>query len=202
MRARSWTAALLLVAVSGWATPAEAQESKGGPAVWMVGDSVTAYAEAALSYRLAESVDGRVEIDAESGRNVVVLDDMVRDELDRARRPRTMVLALGANPADDWTRRDYREVVDSIPSSISVVLVTVFRTYEAAPGTIRQQMADYSRWMRAIAATRDNVCIAPWRGTVRGHADEYLIDGVHPNQVGADVMAGLVADAVVQCTSV
>lgn len=168
--------------------------------MWMVGDSVTVYSEAALSSRLAEAVDGRVEIDAENGRNVVVLDDMVQDELARAR-PRTMVLALGANPASEWRRRDLRQVVDSIPAGIAIVLVTVYRHDAYGTRAVRQLLADYSHWMRAIADRRDNVCIAPWRGTVRQHATEYLIDGAHPNETGAAVLAGLVTDAVVECTT-
>ena len=200
MRVRAGAAALTLVLAGPLsAAPAEARRPSARPAVWMVGDSVTAYAEGALSSRLAESVDGRVEIDAENGRNVQVLDDMVRDELARARRPRTMVLALGTNPAADWGRRDFRRVVDSIPHTISVVLVTVFRTDVYASRAMRRRLADYSRWMRHLAATAENVCVAPWRGTVRGHTDEYLFDGVHPNEVGIEVLADLVADAVVRC---
>lgn len=202
VRARSAAAALVLILAAPTPATAEAPQRSGSrPDVWMVGDSVTAYAETALRSRLAETVDGRVEIDAEIGRNVVVLDDLVRDELSRARRPRTMVLALGANPADSWHRRDFRRVVDSIPRTISVVLVTVFRNHNYASPAIRRQMADYSRWMRSIAATRSNVCVAPWRGTVRGHAAEYLLDGAHPNERGAAVLADLVADTVRRCAS-
>jgi hypothetical protein len=112
-----------------------------------------------------------------------------------------MVLALGTNPDAGWTLTDYRRVVDSIPDSVTVVLVTVFRSRGTASASVLGRMDDYSRWMRSIASQRDNVCVAPWRGRVTGHANRFLVDGVHPNQRGAAVFADVVADAVAQCTA-
>jgi len=198
---RACAAALLLLATALAPAPASARETKTvRPAIWVVGDSVTVYSEDALRSRLEASADGRVEIDAEIGRNVVTLDDLVHQQVARTGRPRTMVLALGTNPDERWTLTDYRRVVDSIPDSVTVVLVTVFRSRGTVPASVLRQMDDYSRWMRSLAADRDNVCVAPWRGRVRGHADRYLLDGVHPNQRGAAVFADAVADAVLQCS--
>ena len=200
MRLASVLVAALLLPVTLIPSSAPAVASTPArAAVWVVGDSVTVYAEDALRSRLATAVEGRVSIDAEVGRNVVLLDDLVRRQLARTGSPRTMVLALGTNPDADWTRHDYRRVVDSIPDSVTVVLVTVFRSDGTASAAVVEEMRDYSRWMRILAASRDNVCLAPWRARVRAHPGRYLLDGVHPNQRGARVLADLVADAVAQC---
>jgi hypothetical protein len=197
---RAWAGALLLVAAAVVPTSASAREARiVRPAVWVVGDSVTVFSQDALRSRLETSMEGRVEIDAEMGRNVVMLDDLVTQQLARAR-PRTMVLALGTNPDPSWTLKDYRRVVDSIPASITVVLVTVFRSRGSTAEAVVQQMDDYSRWMRTLAASRDNVCFARWRGRVSGRGERYLLDGVHPNQRGARVFADTVAEAVARCS--
>lgn len=202
MRLRSACAgALLLLASTLVPSSASALEPRAPrPAVWVVGDSVTVYAAGALRSRLSSTVDGLIEIDAEIGRNVDLLDDLVRQRLARTDRPRTMVLALGTNPDAGWTVSDYRRVVDSIPDSTTVVLVTVFRRSGTVPASVQRQMDDYSRWMRSIARARDNVCLAPWRGRVSGTGDRYLLDGVHPNQRGSRVFADVVAEAVAQCS--
>jgi hypothetical protein len=190
----------VVVLSSAWVAPSgSAVEPRAPrPAVWVVGDSVTVYAEGALRSRLASTVAGSVEVDAEIGRNIALLDDLVRQRLARTSPPRTMVLALGTNPAAGWTLSDYRRVVDSIPDSITVVLVTVFRSPGTVPGSVLRRMDDYSRWMRSIARSRDNVRLAPWRGRVSGHDTRYLLDGVHPNRRGARLFADLVAEAVAQ----
>jgi hypothetical protein len=194
--------AVLLLATTLAPSPASAVQARPArPAVWVVGDSVTVYAADTLRSRLSAALDGRVEVDAEIGRNVVELDDLVRQQLAQSRRPGTMVLALGTNADQGWTLRDYRRVVDSIPDSTAVVLVTVFRSRGSASATVLQQMDDYSRSMRILAASRDNVCLAPWRSRVRTHDHGYLLDGVHPNQRGARVFADVVADAVAQCAA-
>lgn len=192
--------AVLLLASTLLPSSASAVEARAPrPAVWVVGDSVTVYSEDALRSRLAATVRGRIEIDAEIGRNVQRLDDLVRRQLSRTNRPRTLVLALGTNAHPDWTSRDFRRVLDSIPDSITVVLVTVYRSRGTVSASVVRQLDDYSRWMRSLAAARDNVCLAPWRGRVRTHPGRYLLDGVHPNQRGAAVFADVVADAVAQC---
>jgi hypothetical protein len=198
---RVGVAALLLLATSLVPSSASAREARTvRPAVWVVGDSVTVFSEDALRSQLETSVEGRVEIDAEMGRNVVELDDLVTQQLARTGRPRTMVLALGTNPDPSWTLKDYRRVVDSIPASITVVLVTVFRSRGTAAEAVVEQMDDYSRWMRTLAASRDNVCLAPWRARVGSHPERYLLDGVHPNERGDRVLAHVVSDAVDRCS--
>jgi lysophospholipase L1-like esterase len=193
--------ALLLLASTLVPSSASALEPRAPrPAVWVVGDSVTVYAAGALRSRLSSTVEGRIEIDAEIGRNVDLLDDLVRQQLARTDRPRAMVLALGTNPDAGWTLSDYRRVVDSIPDSITVVLVTVFRSRGTVPASVLHQLDDYSRWMRSIARTRDNVCVAPWRGRVSGRGEHYLLDGVHPNRRGSRLLADVVAEAVAQCS--
>lgn len=201
MRIRSAGVGLLLLAATLAPSSASAREQEPArAAVWVVGDSVTAYAEGALRSRLETTVQGRVEIDAEIGRNVVTLDDLVSQQLARTGRPRTMVLALGTNPDPDWTLKDYRRVLDSIPDSITVVVVTVFRSRGTVAASTLRQMENYSRWLRSLAASQpDNVCVAPWRGRVTGHDDLYLLDGVHPNQRGARVFADTVTQAVERC---
>jgi hypothetical protein len=198
---RVGVAALLLLATSLVPTSASAREARTvRPAVWVVGDSVTVFSEDALRSQLETSVEGRVEIDAEMGRNVVELDDLVTQQLVRTGRPRTMVLALGTNPDPSWTLKDYRRVVDSIPASTTVVLVTVFRSRGTAAEAVVEQMDDYSRWMRTLAASRDNVCLAPWRASVRTNPDRYLVDGVHPSERGDRLFADVVSDAVDRCS--
>jgi hypothetical protein len=192
---------LLLLATTLVPSSASALELKAQrPAVWAVGDSVTVYSADALRSRLSATLDGPIRIDAEIGRNVDQLDDLVRQQLARGRRPKTMVLALGTNPDPGWTLVDYRRVVDAIPDSVTVVLVTVFRSRGTASAPVLQQMNDYSRWMRRIARSRDNVCLAPWRSRVRAHPGRYLRDGVHPNDRGARAFADVIAGATAQCT--
>jgi hypothetical protein len=203
MSRRTCVAALaLLVAGLGAIPAAQAQPSADRrTAVWVVGDSVTVYSEVALRAQLASTVDGRVEVNAVSGRNVVELDDLVRSRLAQGTWPRTMVLALGTNPDPVWTRSDYRRVLDSIPDSISVVLVTVYRAPGTAPAAVLRELASYSRWMRQLAGSRANVCLAPWRARAQQHPERYTLDGVHPNDRGADVFADLVTAAVAGCGS-
>jgi len=201
MRRRTCVAALTVLVAGLGATPsAQAQQTADRrTAVWVVGDSVTVYSEAALRGQLASTVGGRVEVNAVSGRNVTELDNLVRSRLAQGSRPRAMVLALGTNPHPEWTRSDYRRVLDSIPDSITVVLVTVYRQPGTAPAGVVRELARYSRWVRELAGSRENVCVAPWRARVQHHAEQYTLDGVHPNDRGANVFADLVTAAVVRC---
>jgi lysophospholipase L1-like esterase len=162
---------------------------------------VTVFSEGPLRSALRAATDGRVEIDAESGRNVLLLDDLVHQQLVRAHRPRTLVLALGTNPDPSWTRSDFRRVLDTIPDSVSVVLVTVYREPGTAPTWVLRALADYSRWMQELAASRQHVCLAPWRARVDHRAGRLTLDGVHPNNRGAEVFARVVADAVQRCVT-
>jgi lysophospholipase L1-like esterase len=203
MRRRGCVAALaVLVAGLGATPPAHARPTDDRrAAVWVVGDSVTVYSEPALRARLASTVDGRVEVNAVSGRNVSELDNLVRSRLAQGSRPRAMVLALGTNPDPVWTRSDYRRVLDSIPDSITVVLVTVYRQPGTAPAGVVRELARYSRWVRELAGSRENVCVAPWRARVQHRPERYTLDGMHPNDRGANVFADLVAAAVVRCSN-
>jgi lysophospholipase L1-like esterase len=166
---------------------------------WVVGDSITYRSHAALRSRLRRSVDGPITIAGRGGRKVSRLDDLVAAELRRPGTPDIMVLALGTNPDRDWRRSDLDKTVDAIPDGTEVVLVTVFRTWRNAGEVVARRLGAYSRWMRSLAASRANVCVADWRATVSGHAPELLVDGVHPTSRGQRVWARVIGAAVDSC---
>ncbi|HET6940454.1 MAG TPA: SGNH/GDSL hydrolase family protein [Nocardioides sp.] len=205
MRALGGAAAALIAVVigaMGASPPGSASErfDTGPSTAWVVGDSITYQGEETLRQELRADVSGSISIDGVPGRSVADLDDLVASELTTEADPDVMVLALGSNPSPVWRRGDYRSVVESIPDTTVVVLVTVYRTDVSEGPVVARRMAAYSRWMREIAAGRSNVCLAKWRAAVKPDPQRLLFDGVHPNDQGQQVWAGLIRSAVERCS--
>lgn len=205
MRVLRWstTALVLVVAAVLGAPPSvsatEASRSRPRTA-WVVGDSITYLGTTTLRTRLRQNISGSIRIDGVPGRSVADLDNLVAAELRSGTAPDVMVLALGTNPSPTWRRVDYERVVDSIPDTTAVVLVTVYRTRASMGTVVARRMGAYSKWMREIAASRSNVCIAKWRAAVEPTPGRLLFDGVHPNEEGQRVWAGLLAAAAERCS--
>lgn len=180
------------------ATVATRSTDKRPRTVWVAGDSITARSEGRLRERLKRSVRMTVYIDGVGGRMVSTLDNLVSKRVQQGATD-VMVLALGTNSTRSWTKADYARTVDAIPTSTSVVLVTVFKTRSATTPAKFRRMAAYSKWMRSIASTRSNVCVADWRRKAARRPDRLLSDGIHPSPAGTTVWVRLIGSTVDEC---
>lgn len=164
----------------------------------MVGDSIV---DRSKSYILA--LRPTWKIDAVPGRSVTAAPDVIRANLDLWGTPRRLIIALGQNDDPEWTKADYRALVDLAPATTRVFFVTTWK--DAPPKTVEEAatQALYSKWMRAIAVAQPNVDIIDWRQACKDAIDPetglcvLLDDGSHPtNPAGRCVYANLVVDAV------
>ena len=95
--------------------------------------------------------------------------------------PGAVVLALGSNARDDWTKADYRRAALRFPAATDVFFVTVAWRCENSPrwGHVDPIMKRYSRWMNQIANDLENVHVIPWRHVVKRTDRARLGDCVH-----------------------
>jgi lysophospholipase L1-like esterase len=177
------------VAVAGSveaAPPTSANTVIDVDSVAMVGDSITVGSEAELVAAFAESGLDDVEINAESGRRMVVAGrvtsglDGVADVLAEGDAPDLWVVALGSNDVAGYAPDEYAAAIDellaAIPAGAPVVWVDCYLTnYEA-------ESAAFGATLREVLAARGNATVVDWATMAR--EDGVLTDNVHPSGFG------------------
>jgi len=109
--------------------------------------------------------------------------------------PERLVLALGQNESEGWTRNDYRAAVNSVPDSTAVLMVDTYRDPAFFGEERAATQARYSRWMARLAMTQPNVEVVAWRGAVLD-GTVVLPDGSHPDEAGAQYRGRMTRKAV------
>lgn len=189
---------LLMLAVSTVHPPSSERETvqasskqvSGPGSTYLIGDSITL--RGSIPY--LNNMRPRWQKDYESGRGVGELPERVDFMIDRVGYPKNIVLALGSNPARNWTKAKYERIVDRFPTTSNVFFVTCYR----APDWKNQdKVTQYARWMRQIAKARSNVHLIDWRKQVQS-GNVRLSDGIHPERGAGEVFwARLVNSRVV-----
>lgn len=147
-------------------------------------------------------------VDGIRGSELTTFDARYATYLETHRVPDRIVIALGTNEAGA-TLELYQQIVDEIPSTTRVVLVTTVCNPDqvVVPPKVNNcdqaradQLGVITEWMRAVAEPRPDTCLVPWRQRVRNHLD-LLTDGVHQtNPVGRQIWADMVTANVTAAT--
>lgn len=157
-----------------------------------IGDSITHRIKRELHTAKPEWV-----IDGRNGRNVGLLRNVFDEKVEKFGQPKNWVFELGQNvdPDDDWTKADYEDVIDDIPSNVNVFFVTTYRDPKVFPDTA-PTVQQYATWMRQLADERANVFVIPWRDAViDGHwkgQPAVLVDGSHPDNRSQKTLANMI----------
>lgn len=183
------------------ATPAHARQE--GPAqdhvvrssdgVYVLGDSLTRRGKGALL-----ALEPTWSVNGVDGRPTNALPRLVRNLLRVDRDPAGVVIALGSNQSRGWTRADLLGVIQLLPETTYVVLVTTYKDARRWGRAGVQATYRYNRWMTQIAATRPWACLVPWRTAVLENRD-WLVDGLHATPEGYRERAAMIVDALYHC---
>lgn len=186
-----------VLATETTSTPAPTYSPPRG--VYVVGDSITVLGAPHLAaLRPGWFVYGL------GGRNVDAIPRMVDNVLSLNPNPRAIVIALGTNASDAWTRDQFAAALNKIPWTTKVALVTTYRDPTifdplfSIVGSREYFQPIYTRWMQLFAHYRHNTCVVPWRGVVL-NIPGLLYDGVHPNATGRAIWARTVVRSVDSC---
>jgi hypothetical protein len=205
---RALLGALVALVVAGaLASPAEAgtrlHGRQTGPATsrltwsetgsYLLGDSIGAYARAAVEERRPGWV-----VNAVHGRPVSELPLLVKNLRKVDKRPARVVIELGSNQVAGWSKADYEEAIRRLPASTRVLLVTPFKASWRWGRTAARTTAAYARWMNQIAARRPHTCVVPWRRAARSHPG-WLRDGLHPKRAYFEKWADILVTADDAC---
>ncbi|MBS44918.1 MAG: hypothetical protein CMH83_17480 [Nocardioides sp.] len=182
---------------NGTCTPLASGEDKDRTRrdVLVIGDSVT--------WRSADELhDARPawRVDGVPGSSLGSYRARLRRHLRVHDRPRTLVLALGANQGIRTTRRsDYVAALAQVPDWTRVVLVTPYRDASVYGKRKGRLMKRIGIWMRTLAHDRPHTCLVRWYDAADAHP-QWLLDGVHQTSTGEQAWAGLVERGVDRCT--
>jgi hypothetical protein len=159
--------------------------SEGAPApagggVLMIGDSVTWRGSDELA-----RIRPELTVDAEPARRPTELAS--RLDAFRARRgqPTGLVVELGTNPAPGFGRRDLAAVVGSLLPGTPVMFVLPYVEVSPDPLVVSASSRRFAGWMRTLARSRGDSCVADWPAYVRSHPG-LLQDGIHPRHAAED----------------
>jgi len=142
------------------------------PYTLVIGDSITYRGQDNLLALRPDWV-----IDGVPQRSISALGELLREHIAEQGIPETLVIALGTNSNDQWTKDNFREVLSLVPDA-RVVFVTVWRDPDLYP-LATDRMKLISGWMRQFAESRPYTTTAEWRteAILRPYK---LVDGVHP----------------------
>lgn len=128
---------------------------------------------------------GTVVVQHSSGScdNVAVDENSLRD---------VVVWELGANPVG--ADRSTMEAVISMVGDRKLFLVTPYDNN-------LESINDVADLYRSLAEEHDNVYVVDWNEKVKGTGSTYLTDGVHPNSAGAQLLADLIEEAILESYS-
>jgi lysophospholipase L1-like esterase len=164
----------------------------------MVGDSITVGSQDELIAAFTELGLPDAEINAQSGRRMVVDGgitsglDGVADVLAEGEEPDLWVVALGSNDIAGYAPEEYAgaigELLAAIPAEAPVVWVDCYLTnYEDASSA-------FDTTLRDVLAARGNATVVDW--ATMAPEDGVLADNVHPSPFGRIEFARRVADGV------
>ena len=165
------------------------------PDAIVIGDSLTYYGKPNLAASRPEWI-----IDGVRGRPVSALPSRIRANVRAHGVPRHLVLALGQNASEGWTRADYRHAARMVPQRTQVYFVTTYRDPAVFGQDAADQQETYSRWMRNIAAHLANVHVLDWRQLVLD-GTAVLEDGSHADEASRQVWADLIDQGVAEVTA-
>lgn len=161
------------------ASPAQALSGNG----IIIGDSISVMSSPYFLRTYHPSFD----VDAENGRRLNTLPEHINARLAAGPAPKVMVLALASNDSPEFTRQQYVDAFDSIPSTTKVVMVTPYRDPAIFPEQ-QTRLAEINGWMKDLDKYRPNGVISSWRWTMLNEPDavaKYISDdGVHPTAAG------------------
>jgi hypothetical protein len=92
--------------------------------------------------------------------------------------PDGLIIELGTVPARTFARNDLVQAVQSVPRGTKVMLVLPYFELNSNPVVVTPQSRKVDGWMRDLAGSRKNSCVADWPAYVRSHPG-ILQDGVH-----------------------
>ena len=159
--------------VDGLCTTQGAPAPAGG-GVLMVGDSVTWRGSDELARMRPE-----LTVDAEPARRPTELASRLDAFRDRLGEPTGLVVELGTNPAPGFGRRDLAAAVRSLPPGTPVMFVLPYVEVSPDPPVASASSRRFAGWMRSLARSLGDSCLADWPAYVRSHPG-LLQDGIHP----------------------
>jgi hypothetical protein len=151
---------------------ADAAHPAGGGVV-MIGDSLTWRGSDELT-RLRPSF----VLDGEPARRPTELASRLAFFRSLHGQPDGLVIELGSVPAKRFGRQDLARVARSVPRKTRVMFVLPYYEVRSHPVVVTPQSRKVARWMRDLARSRDESCVADWPAYVRAHPG-VLQDGVH-----------------------
>lgn len=157
---------------------------------YVVGDSLTYFGAAQL-----QNLRPKWTIDGMRGREIDRLNPLIARYIEEYGQPRQVVIALGTNEGDGFTKDVYEDAVAKLLDSTRVVFVTLYRDPKIFGDERADMMYHASEWMNEIANTRPHTAVASWRRRVINHP-HLLKDGVHATEHGEYVWATLVDAAM------
>jgi hypothetical protein len=149
--------------------------------VYAIGDSVLLGAAPELGHAL-----GRVEVDAEVGRQMSTALGILHDRQSAGHLPDVVVVHLGNNgPITTAQVRDLYDTLSSVPH-VAVLTIRIPDDFESHNNKLLTQVArDYP-----------NVIVVDWHSASNDRPGLFWNDGEHLRPEGADVYAGLIASAL------
>lgn len=144
--------------------------------VLMTGDSV--------SWRAWDDLHAKRkdwELDLRPGRRL----DELAGRLEHYRRdhgdPARLIIQLGTNRRNGYTEADFRATMATVPAGTPVMFLLPFRHRTAVNRSLVAFTKRYEGWMRTLAASRPQTCLAEWPSYAAKNLDK-LADGEHPDR--------------------
>jgi hypothetical protein len=135
-------------------------------------------------------------VDGDPGRRLVALPSRLHRYAAGHQAPTGLVLELGTNHSPGYAYADLVRDVAALPAGTRLMLVAPYRSGD--PG--RAATAQVARWMRTLAASRPDTCVADWRRLALDHLGS-LVDGVHPTSDNEASWASWVATRWDRCAA-
>ncbi len=156
--------------------------TENGKNLTIFGDSITVASNSALLEKFSDITQD--DIIAKSGRR---WDEAVAIAKNTKNIKDNVIFALGAN-SPNLTSADIDEAIKTIGTDKNIVFVTDWST--------RLEYTENNNLFFEYAKNNSNIVVADWKELVKGKADKYFSDWIHPNATGAKLFADTLYDAV------
>ena len=156
--------------------------TENGKNLTVFGDSITVASNSAILEKFSDLTQD--DIHAKSGRRwdeaieIVKNTSVIKDNV---------IFALGAN-SPNLTDKDIQDAINAIGTDKHIVFVTDWST--------RNEYESNNEFFFEYAKKNSNIVVADWKELVKGKADKYFSDWIHPNAEGAKLFAETLFDAV------